>query len=128
MEVQVYCQGQLVKTIRLTRNGYYEQSLLNLSTKRWKAWNSRPKLKELSRGSRIHHFKTADMHQINLSMQYYEGIPVGCQERMRDKIRDRKLIPKKFERLRLLTYKMKQRTIHRFLSDLVNFCGEEMAT
>ena len=126
LQVQIYRSGQLTKTIRLTQNGYYEDSLLNYSMKRWKAWNNRPKLKELAIGSRIHHFKTSNMEQINRSMQYYEGVPEGEIQLTRDMFRERKLIPKKFERLRFLTYTMKQRTIHRFLSKLIkNYCGGE---
>ncbi len=125
MQIQVYLDGELVKTLRLTRDGYYEDSLLNYSTKRWIAWNNHPLLKELSTGSRIHHYKTSNMQQIFQSMQHYEGIAEEEHESTRVKIRERKLIPKKFERLRFLTYTKKQQTIHRFLSDLVRDCGGE---
>ena len=41
-------------------------------------------------------------------------------------IRVQKLIPKKFERLNLLTFRMKKCCIHRFFSRLVKFSGEEL--
>ena len=123
VQVQIYRNGELVKTVRLTQNGYYATSLLNQSTKQWKAWNNRPLLKELSRGSQNHHFKTANMQRIHDSMHHYQGIPEGEEESTRDKIRIRALSPKKFERLRFFTYKKKQETIHRFLSSLVKYCG-----
>lgn len=126
--IQVYYNGVLVKTLRLTQNGYYEDSMLNQSTRKWIKWNNRPQMKELSRGSRIHHFKTSDINQIVSSMRHYEGIPNGDnQECTREKICERALIPKKYERLRFFMYTMKQRTIHRFLSKLVCECkGDEL--
>ena len=33
--IQVYYNGLLVKTLRLTQDGYYDESRLNLSTKKW---------------------------------------------------------------------------------------------
>ena len=88
-----------------------------MSTKCWKAWNNRPKLKELSRGSRTHHFKTSYMLCIAESMDFYDV-------QMRDLIRERKLTPKKFKRLHFFTFTMKQQTVDLFLSDLVRYCGE----
>ncbi len=125
LQIQIYRNGHLVKTIRLTQNGYYAAALLDLSMKRWKAWNNRPHLMELSHSHRIHNFKTADMQQIHESMNQYQGVPDGEQESIRDKIRVRALSPKKFERLHFFTYVKKQETIHRFLSNLVAYCGNQ---
>ncbi len=121
LQIQIYRHGQLVKTVRLTQNGYYASTLLDFSMKRWKAWNNRSQMKELSRSHKIHHFKTADMDQIHASMDQYQGIPEGEQASIRDKIRERALIPKRYERLRFITYVKKQETIHRFLSKLVKY-------
>ncbi len=125
LQIQIYRNGQLAKTVRLTQNGYYATSLLNLSMKRWKAWNNRSQMKELSHSHQIHHFKTADMQQIHESMDQYQGVQEGEQESIRDKIHVRALTPKKFERLRFFTYVKKQETIHRFLSNLVEYCGKQ---
>ncbi len=97
--------------------------MLNLSTKKWKAWNNQPLLKELSRSHLIHHFKMANMQRINQSMHHYQGIPEGKEESIRDKIRVQALTPKKLERLRFFTYSKKQEKIHGFLSNLVKYCG-----
>lgn len=129
LQIQIYRNGQLVKTIRLTRNGYYEDSLLNLSTQRWLRWNNCPNLRSLIVGRQTHHFKTSNMQRIISSMRQYKGREEEdgqeAIEGTRNRVREWKLLPKKFERLRFHTYLMKQRTIHRFLYKLVKFCGEE---
>ena len=73
-------------------------------------------MRALNNGRRDHHFKTSNIDQLHESINHYRETRVG--------IRDRKLIPKKFERLNFYTYTMKNRTIHRFLSKLVKLSGE----
>ena len=116
MYVHFYRNGVLVHTIRLTRNEYYQDSMLNYSRLRWLVWNRSQDMKALIDGMCNHHFKTSNMEQLQESINHYQGTRIN--------ICNMKLIPNKFESLNFFTYTRKNCTIQRFLSKLVKLSGE----
>ena len=111
MNVQIYRDGSLEHTCRLTRNQYYQESGLNHSQERWKVWNIQPAMKALIDGRRINHFKTTYVERIGQSIVFHQANV--------DNNHILKLTPKKFERLKFFTNTKKKKTVHTFLSQLV---------
>lgn len=114
--IHVYLDGVLIRKIRLSRNYYYQESMLNYSRLRWIVWNNVPEMRELITGLRDNHFKTSNMDRLHDSVVSYSG--------MRENIHLLKLRPRKYERNHFFIHRKKKSSVHRFLSRLAKSSGE----
>ena len=114
--IHVYLDGVLIRTLRLSRNYYYQESMLNYSRLRWLVWNNVPEMKALIVGNLHNHFKTSNMNRLHKSVEYYHE--------NRENVCVLKLRPKKYERNHFFIHRKKKSTIHRFFSKMVKLSGE----